>query len=33
MQYHPHGDVSIGDALVNMGQKELMIDTQATGVM
>src|SRR4028118_1220543 len=28
MQYHPHGDVSIGDALVNMGQKELMIDTQ-----
>jgi topoisomerase-4 subunit A len=28
MQYHPHGDASIGDALVNMGQKELMIDTQ-----
>ncbi|MBE7174402.1 MAG: DNA gyrase/topoisomerase IV subunit A [Williamsia sp.] len=28
MQYHPHGDVSIGDALVNMGQKDLMIDTQ-----
>src|SRR6187455_869741 len=28
MQYHPHGDVSIGDALVNMGQKELMMDTQ-----
>ena len=28
MQYHPHGDVSIGDALVNMGQKTLMIDTQ-----
>ena len=28
MQFHPHGDVSIGDALVNMGQKELLIDTQ-----
>lgn len=28
MQYHPHGDVSIGDALVNMGQKNLLIDTQ-----
>ncbi|MBS1619338.1 MAG: DNA gyrase/topoisomerase IV subunit A [Bacteroidetes bacterium] len=28
MQYHPHGDASIGDALVNMGQKELMFDTQ-----
>ncbi len=28
MQYHPHGDAAIGDALVNMGQKELMIDTQ-----
>jgi topoisomerase-4 subunit A len=28
MQYHPHGDVSIGDALVNLGQKELLIDTQ-----
>lgn len=28
MQYHPHGDVSIGDALVNMGQKELLIETQ-----
>jgi topoisomerase IV subunit A len=28
MQYHPHGDASIGDALVNMGQKELLIDTQ-----
>src|SRR6201991_2769667 len=28
MQYHPHGYASIGDALVNMGQKELMIDTQ-----
>ncbi len=28
MQYHPHGDASIGDALVNIGQKELMIDTQ-----
>ena len=28
MQYHPHGDTAIGDALVNMGQKELLIDTQ-----
>ena len=28
MQYHPHGDASIGDALVNLGQKDLMIDTQ-----
>ena len=28
MQYHPHGDASIGDALVNIGQKELLFDTQ-----
>lgn len=28
MAYHPHGDAAIGDALVNMGQKDLMIDTQ-----
>jgi topoisomerase IV subunit A len=28
MQYHPHGDVSIGEALVNLGQKELLIETQ-----
>lgn len=28
MQYHPHGDAAIGDALVNMGQKDLLIDTQ-----
>jgi topoisomerase-4 subunit A len=28
MQYHPHGDMSITDALVNMGQKDLMVDTQ-----
>ncbi len=28
MQYHPHGDAAIGDALVNLGQKELLIDTQ-----
>lgn len=28
MQYHPHGDASIGDAMVNMGQKDLLIDTQ-----
>ena len=28
MQFHPHGDTSIGDALVQLGQKELLIDTQ-----
>ena len=28
MQYHPHGDASIADATVNMGQKDLLIDTQ-----
>jgi topoisomerase-4 subunit A len=28
MQYHPHGDASIGDALVNVGQKELLFDIQ-----
>lgn len=28
MQYHPHGDASIGDALVQIGQKELLVDTQ-----
>jgi len=28
MQYHPHGDVSIGEALVNLGQKDLLIETQ-----
>ena len=28
MQYHPHGDAAIGDALVNLGQKELLIDPQ-----
>lgn len=28
MQYHPHGDASIGDALVQLGQKELLIDHQ-----
>jgi topoisomerase-4 subunit A len=28
MQYHPHGDASIGDAIVNLGQKDLLIDTQ-----
>ena len=28
MEYHPHGDASIGDALVNMGQKDLLIETQ-----
>ena len=28
MQYHPHGDASIGDAIVNLGQKDMLIDTQ-----
>ncbi|CAN5904760.1 DNA gyrase/topoisomerase IV subunit A [soil metagenome] len=28
MQYHPHGDAAIGDAMVNLGQKELLIETQ-----
>jgi topoisomerase-4 subunit A len=28
MKYHPHGDASIGDALVQMGQKDLLIDCQ-----
>lgn len=28
MQYHPHGDASIGDAIVQLGQKDLLIDTQ-----
>ena len=28
MQYHPHGDASIGDAMVQIGQKELLIDMQ-----
>ncbi|MCW3104252.1 MAG: parC [Bacteroidetes bacterium] len=28
MKYHPHGDASIGDALVALGQKDLLIDTQ-----
>ena len=28
MQYHPHGDASIGDAMVQIGQKELLIDCQ-----
>jgi topoisomerase-4 subunit A len=28
MQYHPHGDASIGDAIVNIGQKDLILDTQ-----
>jgi len=26
MQYHPHGDASIGDAMVRMGQKDLIIE-------
>lgn len=28
MQFHPHGDASISDAIVNIGQKDLLIDTQ-----
>lgn len=28
MQYHPHGDASIADAIVQLGQKDLLIDTQ-----
>ena len=28
MQYHPHGDAAIGDAMVHLGQKDLMIDCQ-----
>jgi len=28
MQYHPHGDASIGDAIVTIGQKELLLDMQ-----
>lgn len=28
MKYHPHGDASIGDALVQMGQKDLLVETQ-----
>ncbi len=28
MQYHPHGDASIGDAITNLGQKDLLIETQ-----
>ena len=33
MQYHPHGDAAIGDALVGLGQKDLLIDTQGIGGM
>lgn len=33
MQFHPHGDAAIGEAMVNLGQKELMIDCQETGVI
>jgi topoisomerase IV subunit A len=28
MQYHPHGDASIGDALVQIGQKDILVETQ-----
>ena len=30
MKYHPHGDASIGDALVQLGQKDLLIETQGS---
>ena len=33
MQFHPHGDASIGDALVNIGQKNLLVDTQGNWVI
>ena len=32
MQYHPHGDASIGDAIVQIGQKDLLIDTQGNSL-
>ncbi|MGE0590890.1 MAG: DNA gyrase subunit A, partial [Cyclobacteriaceae bacterium] len=28
MQYHPHGDAAIGEAIVNIGQKDLLLETQ-----
>src|SRR5687767_15541156 len=28
MQYHPHGDAAIGEAIVNIGQKDILIETQ-----
>jgi len=28
MQYHPHGDAAIGEAIVNIGQKDILLDTQ-----
>ena len=33
MQFHPHGDASIGDALVQLGQKDLLIDCQGNWVI
>ena len=33
MQYHPHGDASIGDALVQLGQKDILLICRATGAM
>jgi len=33
MQYHPHGDASIADTIVNIGQKELLLDTKGTGAI
>ena len=30
MQYHPHGDMSIADAMVQIGQKDILIDTSTT---
>ena len=33
MQYHPHGDAKISDAIVQIGQKDLLIETQGIGEM
>ena len=33
MQYHPHGDASISDAIVQIGQKELLIDMQGLSLI
>ncbi len=32
MKYHPHGDASIGDAMVQIGQKELLLDMQLKAI-
>ena len=33
MQFHPHGDASISDAIVQIGQKDLLIETQVIGAI